>query len=73
MHQKQKQQILQGLYVVDTTSQTYVEECINWQEKPTLIVSIHKIRVTERSALFYELQIWTDQRSLPSAGEILSV
>ena len=29
----------QLLYVIDTTSQTYVEECINWQEKPTLIVS----------------------------------
>ena len=45
MHQKQKQQILQGLYVVDTTSQTYVEECINWQEKPTLIVSIDKAQL----------------------------
>ena len=30
----------QLLYVIDTTSQTYVEECINWQEKSTLIVSM---------------------------------
>ena len=31
---------VQGLYIIDTTSQTYVEECIVWQEKETLIVSL---------------------------------
>ena len=34
--------LFQLLYVIDTTSQTYVEECINWQEKSTLIVSMTK-------------------------------
>ena len=33
--------LLQALYVIDTTSQSYVEECIVWHEKETLIVSIH--------------------------------
>jgi len=28
-----------GLYVIDTTSQIYVEECIVWQEKETLIIN----------------------------------
>ena len=31
--------IFKGLYVIDTTSQVYVEECIVWEEKETLIVS----------------------------------
>jgi len=28
-----------GLYVIDTTSQVYVEECIVWEEKETLILN----------------------------------
>ena len=37
----------QALYLIDTSSQTYVEECINWQEKNTLIVRLGPVLSAE--------------------------
>ena len=39
--------MMQALYLIDTSSQTYVEECINWQEKNTLIVRLGPVLSAE--------------------------
>jgi len=65
------------LYVIDTTSQTYVEECINWQEKPTLILNfavgitnllyfLLRLLATEDFLLFmFEMETIVDMLTLP--------
>lgn len=66
-----------GLYIIDTTSQTYVEECIVWQEKETLILNfavgiinllyfLLRALATENFMLFMgEMETIVDMLTLP--------
>ena len=56
--------MMQALYLIDTSSQTYVEECINWQEKNTLIVSLYSVPSSLQR--YCQQQILTIETSLSS-------